>query len=706
MVEKISVEVGGKVIEFEVGRMAKQAGGAVLATCGDTQVLATSTMGDEPQEPADFFPLTVDYFEKMYAAGKIPGGFYKREGRPTDEEILGSRLIDRPLRPMFPINFRRPVQIVVYVLSADGSIDPAVLGINAASLASLISDEPFYEAVSAVKVGLVDGKFVINPDEDTLNDKSTLDLSIAGTKDALIMIESGAKEVSEDDMIEAMNLALEEIKKISLAQEEFAQKIGKPKVEVPEVIIDEALKAEIEVSVLDKIRVALSNKEKLTREHALDDIKKEIITEYETNYPEKVEEVNNVFDLILRNYIRTQTLTGNRIDGRTPEEIRPISIEVGVLKRTHGSALFTRGQTQVLSIATLGGKGEGQLIESLEEEIVTKRYMHYYNFAPFSVGEARPIRGPSRREIGHGALAERALVPVLPTEEEFPYTIRVVSEVLESNGSTSMASTCGSTLALMDAGVPIKKPVAGIAMGLIKEGDKFVVLTDIQGAEDHLGDMDFKVTGTDTGITALQMDIKIKGITVDILRIALAQARKARLQILEKMREAIPAPRPEISPYAPRVYTMQIKQDKIGLLIGSGGRTIRSIIGSTDSEINIDPDGKVYITAPNEKILETILGRINELLAEPEEGKIYDGVVVEVKDFGALVQILPNYIGLLHISQISDKYVKDIKKEIHVGDKVRVKVLKIENDGKIVLSKKALEQNSDTAPHRRERKEE
>jgi len=691
MVEKVSIEVGGKVIEFEVGRMAKQAGGAVFATCGGTQVLATSTMGDEPAEPTDFFPLTVDYFEKMYAAGKIPGGFYKREGRPTDEEILGSRLIDRPLRPMFPIQFRRPVHIVVYVLSADGSISPAILGINAASLASLISDEPFYEAVSAVKVGLIDGKFVINPNENEIDEKSLLDLSIAGTKDALIMIEAGAKEVSEDAMIQAMQVALEEIKKISLVQEEFAKKIGKPKVEVPEIIIDEALKQEIEAEILDKIKLALENKEKLTREKALEEIKKGIISEYEEKYPEKVSDVNMIFDLILRNYIRGETLKGNRIDGRKPEEIRPISIEVGVLKRTHGSALFTRGQTQVLSIATLGGKGEGQLVESLEEEVETKRYMHYYNFPPFSVGEARPMRGPTRREIGHGALAERALVPVLPDEEEFPYTIRVVSEVLESNGSTSMASTCGSTLALMDAGVPIKKPVAGIAMGLIKEGDQFVVLTDIQGAEDHLGDMDFKVTGTDTGITALQMDIKIKGITVDILRIALEQARKARLFILEKMKEVLPAPRPEISPYAPRVYTMQIRPDKIGLLIGPGGKTIRSIIGSTDSEINIEPDGKVYITAPNENILNTILERINQLLAEPEEGKVYDGVVVDLKDFGALVQILPNYVGLLHISQISDKFIKDIRKELHIGDKVKVKVLKIEDDGKIQLSKKAVD---------------
>lgn len=695
MVEKISVEVGGKVIEFEVGRLAKQASGAVFATCGGTQVLATSTMGDEPTEPTDFFPLTVDYFEKMYAAGKIPGGFYKREGKPTEEEILGSRLIDRPLRPMFPIQFRRPVHIVVYVLSADGTISPSILGINAASLASLISDEPFFEAVSAVKVGLIDGKFVINPDENILDERSLLDLSIAGTKDALIMIESGSKEIPEETMLKAMEVALEEIKKISLMQEEFAKKIGKPKISVLDIIINETLKAEIGSSILDKIKLALENKEKLAREKALEEIKKGIITEYEEKYPEKIDEVNYIFDLILRDYIRSETLKGNRIDGRTPNEIRPISIEVGVLKRTHGSALFTRGQTQVLSIATLGGIGEGQLIESLEEEEITKRYMHYYNFPPFSVGEAKPMRGPTRREIGHGALAERALIPVIPSKEEFPYTIRVVSEVLESNGSTSMASTCGSTLALMDAGVPIKKPVAGIAMGLIKEGDDFVVLTDIQGAEDHLGDMDFKVTGTDTGITALQMDIKIKGINIDILRIALEQARKARLYILEKIKEVIPAPRESISPYAPRVYIMQVNTDKIGLIIGPGGKTIRSIIGSTNSEINIESDGKIFITAPDEKTLNTIVSKISDLIAEPEEGKIYEGVIVELKDFGALVQILPNYIGLLHISQVSDKYIKDIRKELHVGEKIKVKVVKIDEEGKIQLSARSIKVGAD-----------
>lgn len=688
MMEKIELEIGGKLVSFEIGRVAKQAGGAVLATCGDTQMLATSTMDKEPVERSDFFPLTVDYFEKMYAAGKIPGGFFKREGRPSENEILGSRLIDRPLRPLFPVQFRRPVQIVVYVLSSDGEIAPEILGINAASLASLLSDEPFTEAVGAVKVGLLDSKFVINPSEKEIEEKSALNLSIAGTKDALLMIEAGAKEVSESQMIDAMGLALEEIRKIAIVQEEFASRFGKPKVAVPEIIVDEAIKNEIEPVLLDKIKLALQNKEKLTRERALEDIKEEIIAEYSEKYQDKINDVSFIFDYVLRNYARHQTLTGARLDGRARAEIRPISIEVGVLKRTHGSALFTRGQTQVLSIVTLAGKGQGQLIESLDEGSITKRYMHYYNFPPFSVGEVKPMRGPSRREIGHGALAERALVQVLPSEEEFPYTMRVVSEVLESNGSTSMASTCGSTLALMDAGVPITKPVAGIAMGLIKEGDQYVVLTDIQGAEDHLGDMDFKVTGTTDGITALQMDIKIKGINLDILGKALDQAKDARLELLEKMLAVIPKPRDTISPYAPRIFTLQIKTDKIGLIIGPGGRTIKSIIGDTDSEINIEPDGKVYIAASSEELGRDIKQKILDLVAEPEVGKIYHGVVVDVRDFGALVQILPNYVGLLHVSQISDKFVKDIRKEVRTGDKFDVKVIKVEDDGKMQLTRK------------------
>ena len=691
MITKVKTEVGGKEIEFEVGRVAKQAGGAVLASCEGTVVLAVSTMGKEPSEPTDFFPLTVSYFEKMYAAGKIPGGFFKREGRPSEKEILSSRLIDRPLRPLFPMQFRRPVQVVVYVLSAGGEISPEILAINAASAASLISDEPFNEAVGAVRVGFLNGKFIANPTEEELKE-SSLNLSIAGTKDALLMVEAGANEISEDQMVDAMAFAIPEIEKLALVQEDLRSKVGKEKVIVPEIQVDEALSKEITPMFLSKIELALQNTEKLKRERVLDEIREEIVKETIEKYPDKEADINYIFDDLLRSYIRKRTLDGTRIDGRKFDEIRPLSIEVGLLKYAHGSGLFTRGQTQVLSIATLGAQGSGQIVESLEEE-VTKRYMHYYNFPAFSVGEVKPMRGPSRREIGHGALAERALVPVLPPEDEFPYTIRVVSEVLESNGSTSMASTCGSTLALMDAGVPIKKPVAGIAMGLMTESDRYAILTDIQGAEDHLGDMDFKVTGTRDGITALQMDIKLKGISLEIIREALKRAKKARLFILDKMLSVIPAPRKEVSPYAPRIFTMQINPDKIGMLIGTGGKTIKGIIGDTESDINIQPDGKVYISAPNMEIGENIRKKIKALLEEPEVGKIYTGKIVEIRDFGAFVQILPNTVGLLHISQLSNKFVKDITKEVHVGEELTVKVTKIDENGKVQLTRKGIEKN-------------
>jgi len=697
MITTIKTEVYGKKIEFEVGRVAKQAGGAVLASCGGTEVLAVSTMGKEPSEPTDFFPLTVSYFEKMYAAGKIPGGFFKREGRPSEKEILGARLIDRPLRPLFPMQFRKPVQIVVYVLSAGGEISPEILAINAASAASLISDEPFNEAVGAVKVGFIDGKFVANPAEEELK-RSSLNLSIAGTKEALLMIEAGSNEVSEDQMVDAISFAIPEVRKLALAQEDLRSRVGKEKIIVPEIKINEALRDEIAPLFLSKIEVALRNTEKLQRERALDEIKEDIIKETIEKYPEEEAEINYIFDELLRNYIRKRTLEGTRIDGRKFDEIRHIDVEVGLLKYAHGSGLFTRGQTQVLSIATLGAQGAGQLVESLEAE-VTKRYMHYYNFPSFSVGEVKPMRGPSRREIGHGALAERALVPVLPSEEEFPYTVRVVSEVLESNGSTSMASTCGSTLALMDAGVPIKKPVAGIAMGLVTESDQYAILTDIQGAEDHLGDMDFKVTGTRDGITALQMDIKLKGISLKVIREALQQAKEARLFILDKMLSVIPEPRKEVSSYAPRIFTMHINPDKIGLLIGTGGKTIKGIIGDTESDINIEPDGKVYISAQNEEIGRQIENKINDLLAEPEVGKIYTGKIVEIKNFGAFVQILPNVVGLLHVSQLSNRFVKDITKEVHVGEEVTVKVTKVDDNGKIQLTRKGVEENS---PKRRD----
>jgi len=692
MITTKEIEISGKSVRFEVGRVAKQAGGAVVVSCGGTVVLAVSTMGEESSEPMNFFPLTVAYSEKMYAAGKIPGGFFKRGGRPSEKETLSSRLIDRALRPLFPGHFRRPVQIIAYVLSSGGEISPEILALSAASAASLISDEPFTEAVGAVKVGFIDGKFVVNPSEKELKE-SDLSLSIAGTKDALLMVEAEANEISEDQMTAAIKFAIPEIKKLALIQEDLREAVGKEKITVAEITVDESLKEAIAPLFLSKIEAALQSTEKLQREKALDDIKEEIIKKELEENPEKETDINYIFDELLEKYLRKRTLEGIRVDGRKFSEIRDISIEVGLLKHTHGSGLFTRGQTQVLSIATLGAQGAGQLIESLEPEF-KKRYMHYYNFPSFSVGEVRPMRGPSRREIGHGALAERALLPVLPSEEEFPYTIRVISEVLESNGSSSMASTCGSTLALMDAGVPIKKAVAGIAMGLVTEGERYAILTDIQGAEDHFGDMDFKVTGTKDGITALQMDIKLKGIKLEILKEALNQAKDARLFILEKMLSVLSRPREEISPYAPRIFTLKINPDKIGLLIGPGGKTIKGIIGETESDVNIEPDGTVYISAPDGEIGEQIRAQIIGLLEEPEVNKIYTGKVVDIKDFGAFVQILPNSVGLLHVSQLSDKFVKDIRKEIKVGDEVKVRVMKVEGNGKIQLTRKGLEENS------------
>ncbi len=692
MITTKEIEISGKSVKFEVGRVAKQAGGAVVASCGETVVLAVSTMGKESSEPMDFFPLTVAYSEKMYAVGKIPGGFFKRGGRPSEKETLSSRLIDRALRPLFPEQFRRPVQVIMYVLSSGGEISPEILALSAASAASLISDEPFTEAVGAVKVGFVDGKFVVNPSEKELKE-SDLNLSIAGTKDALLMVEAGANEISEDQMIAAIEFAIPEIKKLALIQEELREAVGKEKIIIAETVADESLKEAIAPLFLSKIEVALQSTEKIQREKALDDIKEEIIKEALEENPEKKTDINDIFDELLEKYLRKRTLEGIRVDGRKFSEIRDINIEVGLLKHTHGSGLFTRGQTQVLSIATLGAQGAGQLIESLEPEF-KKRYMHYYNFPSFSVGEVKPMRGPSRREIGHGALAERALLPVLPSEEEFPYTIRVISEVLESNGSSSMASTCGSTLALMDAGVPIKKAVAGIAMGLVSEGERYTILTDIQGAEDHFGDMDFKVTGTKDGITALQMDIKLKGIKLEILKEALNQAKDARLFILEKMLSVLPEPRKEISPYAPRIFTIKISPNKIGLLIGPGGKTIKGIIGETESDVNIEPDGTVYISAPDGEIGERIRAQIIGLLEEPEANKIYTGKVVDIKNFGAFVQILPNSVGLLHVSQLSDKFVKDINKEIKVGDEIKVRVMKVEDNGKIQLTRKGLEENS------------
>lgn len=698
-IKTVRGNIAGKPVTYETGRLAKQAGGAVLATMGGTVVLAAVTVSNSAKEGLDFFPLTVDYFEKMYAAGKIPGGFYKREGRPSEREILRSRLIDRSIRPLFPKHFRREVQVIVYVLSADGENSPDILAINAVSAAALISNAPFVEAVAAVRVGKINGELVFNPSSSAI-DESVLDLIVSGTANGILMVESGAREISEAEMVEALVLAQEPIKETCRMEEELRVQAGKEKIVVPELKFDAAIQNEARSMVMERLPLVLKDKEKLKKEKILDEFKGELAVELLAKYPESGLAIGEVLDAEIKHFIRHRVVTeGVRIDGRAPEEIRPIGVDVGVLPMSHGSGLFSRGQTQVLSIVTLGGKKEGQLVESLEEE-VTKHYMHYYNFPPFSVGETRPMRGPGRREIGHGALGERALLPVIPDESEFPYSIRVVSEVLESNGSTSQASICGSTLALMDAGVPITAPVAGIAMGLMKEGDKSVILTDIQGAEDANGDMDFKVAGTAKGITALQMDIKIHSVDSELLSAALDHARTARLFILDKMLSVLPAPRGEVNPLAPRIFTMHIPGDKIGALIGPGGKVIKKIIADTGCDIDIEDDGSVFVTAPDGAKGQIAMDAINAITEDIVVGKIYMGKVTELRDFGAFVEIAPGKSGLLHVSQISDSYVKDIHSVLKVGEQILVKTLPLKDDGKISLTRKGLAAgNVDKASH-------
>jgi polyribonucleotide nucleotidyltransferase len=698
-IKTVRGSIAGKPVTYETGRLAKQAGGAVLVTMGGTVVLAAATVSNSTNEGIDFFPLTVDYFEKMYAAGKIPGGFYKREGRPSEREILRSRLIDRSIRPLFPKHFRREVQVIVYVLSADGENSPDVLAINAVSAALLISNAPFVDAVAAVRVGKINGELVFDPSSSAI-DESVLDLVVSGTANGILMVESGAREIGEAEMVEALVLAQEAIKETCHMEEELRVQAGKEKIVVPELKFDAAIQSEARSMIEERLPLVLRDKEKLKKEKILDEFKGELAAELVAKYPESGLAIGEVLDAEIKHFIRHRVVTeGVRIDGRTPEEIRPIGVDVGVLPMSHGSGLFSRGQTQVLSIVTLGGKKEGQLVESLEEE-VTKHYMHYYNFPPFSVGETRPMRGPGRREIGHGALGERALLPVIPDENEFPYSIRVVSEVLESNGSTSQASICGSTLALMDAGVPITAPVAGIAMGLMKEGDKSVILTDIQGAEDANGDMDFKVAGTAKGITALQMDIKIHGVDSDLLSAALDHARTARLFILDKMLSVLPAPRSEVNPLAPRIFTMKIPGDKIGALIGPGGKVIKKIIADTGCDIDIEDDGSVFVTAPDGARGQIAMDAINAITEDIVVGKVYMGKVTELRDFGAFVEIAPGKSGLLHVSQVSDSYVKDIHSVLKVGEQILVKTLPLKDDGKISLTRKGLiAGNADKASH-------
>ncbi|HQD40109.1 MAG TPA: polyribonucleotide nucleotidyltransferase [Bacillota bacterium] len=686
------MELAGRTLSFEVGRVAKQANGAVWVRYGDTVVLVTATMSKEPREGIDFFPLLVDYEEKLYAAGKIPGGFIKREGKPSEAAILAARTIDRPLRPLFPEGFRNDVQIVATVLSSDQDNSPEIAAMIGASAALTISDIPFHGPIGGVRVGYVDGEFLINPTLEQ-QEASKLDLIVAGTRDAIMMVEAGASELSEQEMLDAIFYGHEAIKKIIAFQDELRLLAGKPKLEVEVFQLDEEIAAEVEAYATSPMLAAIRTEDKLARQDAIDQVSAETRAHFlelwgEELYAEREKHLELTLERLVKEEVRRLIAEeAVRPDGRALDEIRPVSCEVGVLPRTHGSGLFTRGQTQVLTVATLGAASDEQILDGLGE-VESKRYMHHYNFPPYSVGEVRPMRGPGRREIGHGALAERALLPVLPCEDEFPYTIRLVSEVLESNGSSSQASVCGSSLALMDAGVPIKKPVAGIAMGLVKYGDKISILTDIQGMEDHLGDMDFKVAGTPDGITAMQMDIKVEGISREILEQALEQARRGRLFILDKMREAIEKPRPELSPYAPRIFTMQIDPDKIRDVIGPGGKQIKKIIDETGVKIDIEDDGRVFIAAVDQAAGEQAAKIIGDLVRDVVVGELYLGKVTRVMNFGAFVEILPGKEGLVHISQLAHERVGKVEDVVQVGDQMMVKVTEIDRQGRINLSRK------------------
>jgi polyribonucleotide nucleotidyltransferase len=685
--KKVEIEVRGKKLTLETGKLAKQADGAVVAQYGDTVVLATAVADKTPKEGLDFFPLTIDYQEKAYAAGKIPGGFFKREGRPTEREILTSRLIDRPLRPLFPKGFYYETQGIANVLSYGDENIADILGIISMSAAMTISDIPFKSPVSAVRIGRIAGSFVINPDPREV-EECDLNLVVAGTEEAVLMVEGEAQEVSEHDLLEALDMAHQEIKRICAVQNELQAIAGREKRTVTPPVVDESLVQAVKEFSLEKIKKAVLISDKLRRQDAIDMILKELIEKLNTPEKDITMDIVSVFNDLEKNLVRGMILNDNRrADGRTPSEIRPISCEIGILPRTHGTGLFIRGETQCLAVVTLGTSDDEQKIDSLDGESY-KTFMLHYNFPPFSVGEVKPLRSPGRREIGHGMLAERALKAVIPPKTEFPYTIRIVSDILESNGSSSMATVCGGSLALMDAGVPIKSAVAGIAMGLIKENERVEVLTDILGLEDHLGDMDFKVTGTEKGITAFQLDTKIGGISREIMEKALEQARQGRLHILSKMNETISSPKENLAPYAPRIYTMQIKQEKIRDVIGTGGKVIRGIVEQTGVKIDIQDSGMISIASPDGESAKKAIDIINSLTAEAELGKIYTGKVKRILDFGAFVEIMPGTEGLLHISQISDKRIAKVTDELNEGDEVVVKVIEVDKMGRIRLSRK------------------
>jgi len=688
---KVELEVKGKTLQIETGLLAKQADGAVVVRYGNTVVLATIVANkEEAKESFDFFPLTIDYQEKAYAAGKIPGGFFKREGRPTEKEVLTSRLIDRPIRPLFPEGFFSATQGIASVLSYGDENIADVLGIIGMSAAIGISDIPFEGPIGAVRMGIIEDSFVLNPDlKET--EECDFNLVVAGTEEAVLMVEGGGLEIKESTLLEAIDAAHKEIKRIVDIQRQLINLVGKNKRPVVPLIINEELENSVSNLCLEKIKHAITIPDKLRRQDALDNILKEVITILNVGEKDISRDIATVFNNIEKRLVRNMILEKNlRVDGRSPEEIRKIDCSVGILPRTHGSALFVRGETQCLAVVTLGTSEDEQRVELLEGE-TTKTFMLHYNFPPFSVGEVKPLRAPGRREIGHGMLAERALKATIPQKSDFPYTIRIVADILESNGSSSMATVCGGSLALMDAGVPVKAPVAGIAMGLIKEGEKSVILTDILGLEDHLGDMDFKVTGTENGITAFQMDVKISGVSREILEEALERARKGRLYILGKMTDVLAGPRDSLATHAPRIYNMKIKSDKIRDVIGSGGKTIRGIIEQTGVKIDIDNEGNVNIASVDESSAQKAIDIIKGIVAEAEVGRLYLGKVKRIVDFGAFVEILPGLEGLLHISQIADRRIARVSDVLKEGEEILVKVIEIDKMGRIRLSKKEAE---------------
>lgn len=704
MEKKIQIELAGRTLTLETGRLAKQANAAVMARYGDTAVLCTVTASTEPKD-LDFFPLTVNYEERLYAVGKIPGGYVKREGRPTQKAILASRLTDRPIRPLFPEGFRNDVQIVNIVMSVEQDNSPEIVAMIGTSAALALSDVPFNGPIGGVIVGRVDGQFVINPTVEQ-SEKGDLYLVVAGTKDAIMMVEAEARELPEEVMLEAIMFGHEEIKKIVGAIDQFTAENGKPKMEVKLHSVDETVNAEVRGYAASRLVEAVRIPEKHARQDAIDAVNAETVARFTEQYADDLDKIDDVkevlYDIVKEEVRRLITHDKVRPDGRTLSEIRPIECDTGILARTHGTGLFTRGQTQALSVCTLGALGDVQMLDGLDLE-ETKRFMHHYNFPPFSVGEARPLRAPGRREIGHGALGERALQMVLPSETEFPYTIRLVSEVLESNGSTSQASICASTMAMMDAGVPIKAPVAGVAMGLIKDGEHVSILTDIQGMEDHLGDMDFKVAGSAKGVTAIQMDIKINGIDRSILSDALTQAREGRMFILDKMLAHISEPKKSLSPYAPKITVMQIHPDKIREVIGAGGKIINKIIEETGVKIDIEQDGKVYIASSNADANERAKQIIEGIVREVVVGETYLGTVKRIEKFGAFVEVLPGKEGLVHISQISTERVAKVEDVLSIGDQITVKVTEIDNQGRVNLSRKAtLPQQTQQQPQKQQ----